>query len=111
MSSRSASHQVVPFPASAAVAREAPCPGAPPPPPTIPEAIDRSVTATMARFTGGVSPAALALAFADWQLHLAASPGKQLALAGEAARAAYRLAEALALPDAKFAPWSGAKPT
>jgi polyhydroxyalkanoate synthase len=94
----------------AAVAREALCPGAPPLPPTIPEAIDRSVTATIARFTGGVSPAALALAFADWQLHLAASPGKQLALAGEAARAAYRFAEALALPDAKFEPWSVAKP-
>jgi poly[(R)-3-hydroxyalkanoate] polymerase subunit PhaC len=110
MSSRSASHQVVPFPVPAAVAREALCPGAPPLPPTIPEAIDRSVTATIARFTGGVSPAALALAFADWQLHLAASPGKQLALAGEAARAAYRFAEALALPDAKFEPWSVAKP-
>jgi poly[(R)-3-hydroxyalkanoate] polymerase subunit PhaC len=110
MSSRSASHQVVPFPVSAVVAREALCPGAPPLPPTIPEAIDRSVTATIARFTGGVSPAALALAFADWQLHLAASPGKQLALAGEAARAAYRFAEALALPDAQFAPWSVAKP-
>src|SRR4029077_17874321 len=39
-----------------------------------------------------------------------ASPGKQLALAGEAARAAYRFAEALALPDAKFEPWSVAKP-
>jgi polyhydroxyalkanoate synthase subunit PhaC len=110
MSSRSASHQVVPFPVPAAVAREALCPGAPPLPPTIPEAIDRSVTATIARFTGGVSPAALALAFADWQLHLAASPGKQLALAAEAARAAYRFAEALALPDAKFEPWSVAKP-
>jgi polyhydroxyalkanoate synthase len=110
MSSRSASHQVVPFPVPAAVAREAQCPGAPPLPPTIPEAIDRSVTATIARFTGGVSPAALALAFADWQLHLAASPGKQLALAAEAARAAYRFAEALALPDAKFEPWSVAKP-
>jgi len=110
MSSRSASHQVVPFPVPAVVAREALCPGAPPLPPTIPEAIDRSVTATIARFTGGVSPAALALAFADWQLHLAASPGRQLALAGEAARSASRFVETLALPEAKFAPWSAAKP-
>ena len=66
--------------------------------------------ATIARFTGGISPAALALAFADWQLHLAASPGKQLALAGEAARNAYRLAEAVVLPSAKFAPWSIVEP-
>jgi len=68
------------------------------------------VNATIARFTGGVSPAALSLAFADWQLHLAASPGKQLALAGEAAHGAYHLAEALVLPNTKFAPWSIVKP-
>ncbi len=86
------------------------CTPPPDPQPSIPEAIDRAVHATMARFTGGVSPAALALAFADWRLHLAASPGKQLALAGEAVHSAYRFAEALALADAKFAPWSIAEP-
>jgi polyhydroxyalkanoate synthase len=64
----------------------------------------------MARFTGGVSPAALALAFADWQLHLAASPGKQLALAGEALRGAYRFAESLMASDAQFKPWSLIEP-
>lgn len=48
------------------------------------DAIDRSFHAALARFTGGLSPAALALAFADWQLHLLASPGKQAALAGQA---------------------------
>jgi polyhydroxyalkanoate synthase subunit PhaC len=68
------------------------------------------VHATIARFTGGVSPAALSLAFADWQLHLAASPGKQFALAGEAARSTYRMVEALALQDTKFVPWSVAQP-
>src|SRR5262249_18419042 len=104
------SHQVVPFPVPAGVTPEAPCPTAPPPPPTMAEAIDRSVTATIARITGGVSPAALALAFADWQLHLVASPGTQLALAGEAVRAAHRFAEALVLPDAQFEPWSLGKP-
>ena len=72
--------------------------------------IDRAVHASIAHLTGGVSPAALALAFADWQLHLAASPGKQLALADEAARSIYRFAEALALPDAKFTPWSVVEP-
>ena len=66
--------------------------------------------ASIARFTGGVSPAALALAFADWQLHLAGSPGKQLALAGDAARSIYRFAEALALPDARLRPWSVTQP-
>ena len=48
------------------------------------DAVDSCFHAAMARFTGGLSPAALALAFADWQLHLLASPGKQAALAGEA---------------------------
>jgi polyhydroxyalkanoate synthase len=110
MSSQSASHQVVPFPLPAAAAQEVRCPAAPPAPPSIADAIDRSVHASIARFTGGVSPAALALAFADWQLHLAASPGKQLALAEEVARGSYSFAEALALPDARFAPWSVAAP-
>ncbi|MBI5318414.1 MAG: polyhydroxyalkanoic acid synthase [Bradyrhizobium sp.] len=101
--------QVVPFPVPAAAAHEAPCPP-PSAPPTIPEAIDRSVHASIAHFTGGVSPAALALAFADWQLHLVASPGKQVALASEAARSAYRFAESLAFPNAGFKPWSVAAP-
>jgi polyhydroxyalkanoate synthase len=46
--------------------------------------IDRSFHASLARFTGGLSPAAMALAFADWQLHLLASPGKRASLAGQA---------------------------
>jgi polyhydroxyalkanoate synthase len=100
----------VPFPVPAPAAQETPCPAASPAPPSVPEAIDRAVHATMARFTGGVSPAALALAFADWQLHLAASPGKQLALVDDALRGAYRLAEALVAPTAKFTPWSIARP-
>lgn len=103
-------HRVVPFPAQASIVPEGTCPCAPLEPPSIAEAIDRSVHASLARFTGGVSPAALALAFADWQLHLAASPGKQLALAGEAARCAYRFGEALTLPNATFTPWSLVKP-
>jgi polyhydroxyalkanoate synthase len=48
------------------------------------DAIDRSFHAALARFSGGLSPAAMALAFADWQLHLLASPGKQAALTGQA---------------------------
>ena len=42
---------------------------------------DRSLHATQARFSGGVSPAALALAAADWAMHLAGQPGRQAALA------------------------------
>ncbi len=110
MTAATSSHQLLSFPVPAAPVHQAPCPAAPSAPPSIPEAIDRSVHATIARFTAGISPAALALAFADWQLHLMSSPGKQLALAGEAAQSAYRLAEAMTLPDPKFAPWSVAQP-
>ena len=105
--------QLLPVPLPRATLPEAQpssCTPAPDPVPPLPEAIDRAVHATIAHFTGGVSPAALALAFADWQLHLAVSPGKQMALAGEAARSIYRFVEALALPDAKFTPWSVVEP-
>jgi polyhydroxyalkanoate synthase len=47
---------------------------------------DRLARAYAARFTLGVSPAALALAFGDWWLHLAASPGKLVELQRKAAR-------------------------
>lgn len=42
--------------------------------------LDSQVHATAARFTNGLSPIALSLAWADWALHLAASPGRQLEL-------------------------------
>lgn len=42
--------------------------------------LDTLASATLARFTGTLSPAALLLAWQDWQLHLAASPGKQIEL-------------------------------
>jgi polyhydroxyalkanoate synthase len=38
--------------------------------------IDRAIHASQARLTGGLSPAALALAYLDWLVHLANSPGK-----------------------------------
>lgn len=43
--------------------------------------LDRQVHATAARFSFGLSPIALGLAWADWGMHLAASPGRQLELA------------------------------
>ncbi|MCC6779827.1 MAG: polyhydroxyalkanoic acid synthase [Hyphomicrobiales bacterium] len=46
--------------------------------------VDRSFRAGLARITGGLSPSALADAFYDWAAHLAASPGKQIELAGQA---------------------------
>jgi polyhydroxyalkanoate synthase len=53
---------------------------------------DRLARAYAARVTLGISPAALALAFGDWALHLAASPGKQIELGRKAARKAVRYA-------------------
>ncbi|MGE0407898.1 MAG: PHA/PHB synthase family protein [Amphiplicatus sp.] len=41
------------------------------------EIVDRAVHAHMARFTGGLSPGALATAYFDWLSHLCTSPGKQ----------------------------------
>lgn len=72
--------------------------------------MDRSFHAALARFTGGLSPAAVALAFADWQLHLLASPGKRTALAGEALQHALQFAEALVPRHPTFEPWSLIKP-
>ena len=41
---------------------------------------DRALHAAQARFSGGLSPAALALAAADWAMHLSSQPGRQMAL-------------------------------
>jgi poly[(R)-3-hydroxyalkanoate] polymerase subunit PhaC len=56
------------------------------------EIIDRSLHATAARFTLGLSPAALAEAYLDWATHLAFSPGKRLQLIDKATRKAIRFA-------------------
>jgi len=42
--------------------------------------LDLHLQSGFAELTGGVSPIALSLAFQDWFLHLAASPGKQIEL-------------------------------
>jgi len=81
----------------------------PPEPAVAADLVDRSFHASLARFTGGLSPAAVALAFTDWQLHLLASPGKRAALAGGALQNAIAFAEAL-MPHAAFQPWSLIKP-
>jgi polyhydroxyalkanoate synthase len=43
--------------------------------------LDRTTAAALARMTGGLSPAALSLAYSDWAMHFGAAPGKQLELA------------------------------
>lgn len=57
------------------------------------ESIDRAIHVAIARYTGGVSPAALAEAYLDWAIHLAASPGKQVQLLEKAFRKWLRLAQ------------------
>ena len=56
-----------------------------------PSSLDRLLHATLGRFTLGVSPSALALAYTDWASHLALAPGKQQQLAVKAWRKAIRL--------------------
>jgi polyhydroxyalkanoate synthase subunit PhaC len=51
---------------------------------------DRALHAATARFTAGVSPAALAEAYLDWAAHLAYAPGKRLQLVDKAMRKAMR---------------------
>jgi polyhydroxyalkanoate synthase len=58
----------------------------PDPPALLALEADRLWRAYAARATLGISPAALALAFGDWAMHLAASPGKLVELQRKAAR-------------------------
>lgn len=58
--------------------------------------VDRSAHAALARFTAGLSPAALGGAFLDWFMHLATSPGKQAQLMQKGARKSLRLAHHVA---------------
>jgi polyhydroxyalkanoate synthase len=47
------------------------------------EIMDRALSAGLARLTLGMSPAVLAMAYLDWLVHLAVSPGKQAQLAAK----------------------------
>ena len=53
--------------------------------------IDRLVHSWQGKITGGQSPSALTLAYLDWAVHLADSPGKQVELGAKAVRKAHRL--------------------
>lgn len=59
---------------------------------TMEQALDKSLKASLAKLTAGLSPIALAAAYADWALHLAAAPGKRLELLEKAGRKASKLA-------------------
>ena len=45
---------------------------------------DRALHAMLARLSGGISPAALLLAYTDWLSHLASSPQRRIEIAQEA---------------------------
>ena len=54
--------------------------------------IDRALRAAIGRMTGGLSVASLSAAYANWIIHLLASPGKQQQLLEKALRKATLLA-------------------
>ncbi len=55
------------------------------------EAMDRMRDILISRYSGGLSPASLALAYMDWALHLQAAPGKQLEMVQKTLRKGSRL--------------------
>ncbi len=58
----------------------------------LPDIMDRSMHAAIARFTLGLSPASLIEAYLDWATQLAFSPGKQLQLIDKAIHKSLRFA-------------------
>ncbi|WP_256808991.1 alpha/beta hydrolase [Bradyrhizobium sp. Bra64] len=80
-----------------------------PAPPSEPYPLDRAFHASLARFTGGISPLALSLAWLDWSSHLAAAPQRQMEMSRKAVRDMGRLLESVAhAPTQK--PWSVIEP-
>lgn len=74
--------------------------------------LDDLVQAQLSRASMGLSPIALGLAAADWALHLAASPGKQMTLAQKAVElstGAMQRSVAAAAPGAASAPEKDAR--
>ena len=72
---------------------------------------DRAFHAALARFSGGISPIALLLAYTDWLSHLATSPQRQLEISQAAVRDARRLLETSQhFFAAGQGPWSLIKP-
>ncbi|MFM9433048.1 polyhydroxyalkanoate synthase subunit PhaC [Janthinobacterium sp. CG_23.3] len=57
----------------------------------VPSIIDRAIHATVARATHGISPISVAVAYADWAMHLMSSPGRWQALIQKAVRKEFKL--------------------
>lgn len=80
-------------------------------PPPEPYTLDRAFHAMLARFTGGLSPAALSLAWLDWSLHLAAAPERRIEIARNVLRDSRRFVEAAAhATSPEQEPWSVIQP-
>jgi polyhydroxyalkanoate synthase subunit PhaC len=72
---------------------------------------DRALHGLLARFTGGISPVALSLAYIDWASHLAAAPQRQMEISQDALRSGRQFFEAaLHWFSLKQGPWSLIKP-
>ena len=71
--------------------------------------LDRAFHAMLARFTGGISPVALSLAWLDWGAHLAAAPQHQMELSRKIFRDSGRFLEAAARATSQE-PWSVIRP-
>ena len=72
---------------------------------------DRALHAMLAHLTGGISPAALLLAYTDWLSHLASSPQRRIEIAQEGLVDANRLLDAsLRFFSTGHGPWSLIKP-
>lgn len=55
------------------------------------DSLDRKLHATMGRYTAGLSPEGLAMAYYDWLVHLSMAPGRQARLIEKALRKSVRL--------------------
>jgi len=79
------------------------------PPGSEPYPFDRAFHAMLARFTGGISPVALSLAWLDWSSHLAASPQRQMEMSRNILHDVGRFME-VAAHAASHEPWSVIQP-
>ncbi len=59
-------------------------------------ALDRATVASVGRYTAGISPTALTLAWLDWWMHLSVAPGKRIELGVKAWRKLQRFSAYLA---------------
>lgn len=73
--------------------------------------LDKAFHATLARWTGGLSPIALAMAYLDWGAHLIAAPQRQIEIVRDAMLAGGRLVHrALQTEAAAHEAWDLIKP-